>query len=145
MAKDMTSDGWYKTGDLAMIKAEHNNAAFIQGRASIDIIKSGGYKISALDIETKMLELPFVQEVAVVGVPDPVWGEMVAAVCAPVNGRASELTLANVRDKLRHKLAPYKLPQALHVLDVIPRNTIGKVQKKALVEQCFRTPRMTKL
>lgn len=128
-----------------MVKAEHNNALFIQGRASVDIIKSGGYKISALDVEAKMLELPFIQEVAVVGKADPVWGEMVAAICAPVNGRASELTLANVREKLRQKLAPYKLPQALHVLDAIPRNAIGKIQKKALVGQCFHTPRMAKL
>lgn len=144
-AKEMTSDGWWKTGDLALIKAEHNNAAFIQGRASADIIKSGGYKMSALDIETAMLQLAFVQEVAVVGVPDSTWGEMVAAVCVPVEGKAGELTVANLREMLRSELAPYKLPQKLHVLDVMPRNAMGKVQKKILREQCFPTQRAAKL
>lgn len=130
---------------MAIVKAEHNNATFIQGRASVDVIKSGGYKISALDIEAAMLQLPFVSEVAVVGVPDPTWGEMVAAICVPVEGRASELTVANVRESLRRELAPYKLPQKLHVLDVMPRNAMGKVQKKALREQCFPSQRAAKL
>lgn len=128
-----------------MIKAEHQNATFIQGRASVDIIKSGGYKISALEIETAMLQLPFVQEVAVLGVPDDVWGEMVAAICVPVQGRARELTVANLREKLRSELASYKLPQKLHILEVMPRNPMGKVQKKILREQCFPAQRMTKL
>lgn len=144
-AKEITPDGWWKTGDLAVIKAEHNNATFIQGRASIDLIKSGGYKISALEIEAAMLQLPFVSEVAVVGVPDSTWGEMVAAICVPVEGRAAELTVANVRENLRRELAPYKLPQKLHVLAEMPRNAMGKVQKKTLREQCFPVPRAAKL
>lgn len=138
----MTPDGWWKTGDLAMIKAEHNNALFIQGRASVDIIKSGGYKISGLDIETAMLRLPYVKEVAVVGVPDLVWGEAVAAICVPSGDRdaADLLTIANVRRDLRSQLAAYKLPQKLCILDALPRNAMGKVQKKALREQCFPQP-----
>lgn len=144
-AKERTSDGWWKTGDMAVIKAEHNNATFIQGRASADIIKSGGYKISALDIETAMLQLPFVEEVAVVGVPDTTWGEVVAAICVPAEGKAADLTVANLREKLRSELAPYKLPQKLHILDQMPRNAMGKVQKKALREQCFPTQRAAKL
>ncbi|KAK4504610.1 hypothetical protein PRZ48_002571 [Zasmidium cellare] len=144
-SKDITSDGWWKTGDMAVTKAEHNNAAFIQGRASVDIIKSGGYKISALDIETAMLQLPFIREVAVMGVADPTWGEMVAAVCVPVEGKAEELTAANVRESLRSELAPYKLPQKVHVLQVMPRNAMGKVQKKALREKCFPNPPAAKL
>lgn len=84
-----------------------------------------------------MLQLPFVSEVAVVGLPDTVWGEMVAAICVPVTGRAAELTTANVRAQLRSQLAPYKLPQKVHLLHSMPRNAMGKVQKKALRDQCF--------
>lgn len=144
-AKELTPDGWWRTGDIALIEAEHNNAAFIQGRASVDIIKSGGYKISALDIETAMLQLPFISEVAVLGVPDQVWGEVVAAVCVPVGGKAAELTVEHVREKLRSELAPYKLPQRIQILDIMPRNAMGKVQKKALREQCFPSKREVKL
>ncbi|KEF52347.1 uncharacterized protein A1O9_11587 [Exophiala aquamarina CBS 119918] len=143
--KEVTLDGWWRTGDLAMIKAEHNNATFIQGRASVDIIKSGGYKISGLDIETAMLELPYIKEVAVVGVPDVVWGEVVAAICAPVRGKEADLTIVNIRENLRSQLAAYKLPQKLHVVKELPRNEMGKVQKKALRQQCFPQQRETKL
>lgn len=130
---------------MALIKAEYNNATFMQGRASVDIIKSGGYKISALDIEAEMLQLPFVQEVAVVGVDDLTWGQMVAALCIPVEGRANELTVENVREKLRSKLASYKLPQILQVVDSLPRNAMGKVQKKVALKQYFPPPRSSKL
>lgn len=145
MVKELTADGWFKTGDMAVVKAEHNNATFMQGRASVDIIKSGGYKISALDIEGEMLQLTFVQEVAVVGVPDLTWGEVVAAACVPVEGRVDELTVTNVREKLRGKLAAYKLPQRIEVVDVLPRNAMGKVQKKKVVEQTFPPQRLAKL
>lgn len=138
-------DGWWRTGDLALIKAEYGNATFIQGRASIDIIKSGGYKISGLDIEAAMLQLPYVQEVAVVGVPDAVWGEAVAAICVPVEGRGADLTIANVRDHLKTQLAAYKVPQKLCVMKELPRNAMGKVQKKALRDQCFPRQREAKL
>lgn len=77
-AKEFTSDGWFKTGDVA--RRDANGAYFIQGRASVDLIKSGGYKISALEVERKMLSLESVQEVAVVGLSDDEWGQRVAAV-----------------------------------------------------------------
>lgn len=76
--KEFTTDGWFKTGDVA--KRDANGAYFIQGRASVDLIKSGGYKISALEVERKMLALASVQEVAVVGLPDEEWGQRVAAI-----------------------------------------------------------------
>lgn len=116
---------------------------YIQGRASVDIIKSGGYKISGLDVETELLKLPYVKEVAVVGVPDKVWGEVVAAICVPKGDQ--NLTIANIREDLRSQLAAYKLPQKLHVLKEMPRNAMGKVQKKALREQCFPQPREARL
>lgn len=77
-AKEFTSDGWFKTGDVA--RRDANGAYFIQGRASVDLIKSGGYKISALDVERAMLGLDAIQEVAVVGLADEEWGQRVAAV-----------------------------------------------------------------
>jgi malonyl-CoA/methylmalonyl-CoA synthetase len=80
-----TEDGWLKTGDMAVVKKEFNNALFIQGRASVDIIKSGGYKISALEIETEILSLPIIKEAVVVGVEDDQWGECVAAIVVPTD------------------------------------------------------------
>lgn len=77
-AKEFTSDGWFKTGDVA--RRDANGAYFIQGRASVDVIKSGGYKISALEVERAMLGLDALQEVAVVGLADEEWGQRVAAV-----------------------------------------------------------------
>jgi acyl-CoA synthetase (AMP-forming)/AMP-acid ligase II len=77
-SSEFTSDGWFKTGDVA--KRDITGAYFIQGRASVDIIKSGGYKISALEVERKMLALDSIQEVAVVGLADQEWGQRVAAV-----------------------------------------------------------------
>ena len=76
--KEFTPDGWFKTGDVA--RRDKNGAFFIQGRASVDLIKSGGYKISALEVERKMLALEEVQEVVVVGLADEEWGQRVAAV-----------------------------------------------------------------
>ena len=77
-AAEFTADGWFKTGDVA--KRDSSGAYFIQGRASVDLIKSGGYKISALEVERKMLALDSIQEVAVVGLHDQEWGQRVAAV-----------------------------------------------------------------
>lgn len=84
-AETYTDDGWLKTGDMAMVKKDFSNALFIQGRASVDIIKSGGYKISALEIETEILSLAAVKEAVVVGVEDVQWGECVAAIVVPVD------------------------------------------------------------
>lgn len=77
-ASEFTSDGWFKTGDVA--RRDTAGAYYIQGRASVDLIKSGGDKISALEVERKMLALEEVQEVAVVGIADEEWGQRVAAV-----------------------------------------------------------------
>lgn len=80
-AKEFTPDGWFKTGDVAT--RDHQAAYYIQGRASVDLIKSGGYKISALEVERKMLALDEIQEVVVVGIADEEWGQRVAAVVKP--------------------------------------------------------------
>lgn len=86
---EFTEDGWFKTGDVA--KRDSSGAYFIQGRASVDLIKSGGYKISALEVERKMLALDAIQEVAVVGLADEEWGQRVAAVVKQRPGVSCDL------------------------------------------------------
>ncbi|KIX98675.1 uncharacterized protein Z520_05976 [Fonsecaea multimorphosa CBS 102226] len=134
------AEGFYKTGDIARREGDYY---FILGRASVDILKSGGYKISALDIERECLGLPYINEVMVVGVEDAEWGQRIAAAvslrddqttysCHPSgSGSGKALTLAQLRKDLSGKLARYKLPTILRVVDgELPKNATGKVSKK---------------
>src|SRR3989475_574774 len=116
-------DGWFRTGDVAVIE---NGAYRILGRRSVDIIKTGGYKVSALEIEEVLRTHPTVLECAVVGVDDPEWGERV---CVAVEPRGAELTLAELQAWAKEHLAPYKLPRALRCVAALPRNAMGKVTK----------------
>ncbi|PWY66461.1 peroxisomal AMP binding enzyme [Aspergillus heteromorphus CBS 117.55] len=131
-SKEFTSDGWFKTGDVA--RREDNGAYFIQGRASVDLIKSGGYKISALEVERKMLGLEAIQEVAVVGLADEEWGQRVAAVVKQRAG-TEPLELPSLRTQLKQEMAPYKIPTVLKLVDAIERNAMGKVNKKTIVQK----------
>ncbi|OXG78381.1 long-chain acyl-CoA synthetase [Cryptococcus neoformans D17-1] len=107
----------------------------VLGRKSTDIIKSGGEKISALEIERAILELPGMKDCAVVGVDDEEWGQIVS-VCL-VTSRPS-VTVNGIRNELRSVLAPYKLPKLLKVYEgEIPRNNMGKVNKKKLALEAF--------
>jgi malonyl-CoA/methylmalonyl-CoA synthetase len=127
------SEGWFKTGDIA-----RRDGGFytIIGRASVDIIKSGGYKISALDIERECLTLPYVAEAMVAGVEDEEFGQLVGALIA-VKGSTC-LTLSQLRSDLRAKLAGYKLPTVLRVVEgELPKGGTGKVQKKVLGPHFF--------
>lgn len=138
-------DGYFKTGDIVRREGDYY---FILGRASVDILKSGGYKISALDIERECLGLPYVNEVMVVGVDDLEWGQRVGAVlnlrtseqgysCRGVNG-GKALTLAQLRRDLGSKLANYKLPTLLRVIPgELPKTPTGKVNKKLLGPRFF--------
>ena len=90
-AKEFTRDGWFKTGDIA--RRDRTGAYFIQGRESVDVIKSGGYKISALEVERTMLTLESIQEVVVVGVTDEEWGQRVAAMVRQIPGVRTLLSL----------------------------------------------------
>lgn len=135
------ADGWYKTGDIARCEGGYY---FIVGRASVDIIKSGGYKISALDIERACLTLPYVNEAMVVGVEDEEFGQRVGAVLVVKN--ASGITLEKVRNDLRGQLAGYKLPTVLRVMDrEIPKGATGKVQKKILGPKLLPSPGYEKI
>jgi malonyl-CoA/methylmalonyl-CoA synthetase len=117
-------DGWFRTGDVAVLE---DGRYRILGRKSVDIIKTGGYKVSALEIEDALLAHPDIAECAVVGVPDPEWGERVTA--AVVRRRGAELTEDLVRDWARERLAPYKVPSRVHFMGDLPRNALGKVVK----------------
>lgn len=120
-------DGWFATGDIAVLDEGYYR---IMGRASIDIIKSGGYKLSALEIESVLLTHPAVAEVAVIGVEDATWGEAVVAVAVLRSGHA--LDYADLKVWCGPKMSPYKFPKALRVVDRLPRNAMGKVTKPAL-------------
>lgn len=131
-------DGYFRSGDIARKEGPYY---FILGRASIDIIKSGGYKISALDIEREILGLDYVAEVMVVGVEDEEFGQRVAATIslkADQNTTRKSLTLASLRDDLRSKLTGYKIPTVLRVIEgELPKSGTGKVQKKILGPKFF--------
>ncbi|MEY4761775.1 MAG: hypothetical protein RLZZ200_1631 [Pseudomonadota bacterium] len=122
---------WFRTGDVAVLERGYYR---IMGRRSVDIIKSGGYKLSALEIEAALLEHPAIAECAVVGLPDDTWGEAVAAVVVPAKGRTVP-ALPELRDWCRDRLSPYKLPRRLDVVDSLPRNAMGKVTKPAVIGQ----------
>ncbi|MEM9259031.1 MAG: AMP-binding protein, partial [Bacteroidota bacterium] len=120
-----TEDGWFRTGDIA----EKNEGMYrILGRDSIDIIKSGGYKISALEIEAELLRHKLVDECAVVGIPDEEWGEIIVA--AIVSSR--KLDFRRLSNWLRERIPAYRLPRRWRQLETLPRNTLGKVTKNEL-------------
>jgi malonyl-CoA/methylmalonyl-CoA synthetase len=120
-------DGWFLTGDVAV---EENGIYRILGRSSVDIIKTGGYKVSALEIEATLLAHPDINEVAVVGVPDPVWGERVVA--ALVLRAGASLDIKALRAWGKERLATYKVPQEVIILKELPRNPMGKTSKPDL-------------
>jgi len=100
------------------------------GRLSVDIIKSGGYKLSALEIEAALLEHPAICECAVVGVADETWGEAVAV--AAVFRDGEELSLEALRTWCGDRISPYKIPKRLLSVESLPRNAMGKITKRAV-------------
>jgi malonyl-CoA/methylmalonyl-CoA synthetase len=121
-------DGWFRTGDLATRAAD--GYIRIVGRRATDLIKSGGFKIGAGEIEGALLEHPAVMEAAVTGEPDPDLGERIVAWIVPTPGNAP---LADeLADHVAALLTPHKRPRVVHVLDELPRNEMGKVQKARL-------------
>jgi malonyl-CoA/methylmalonyl-CoA synthetase len=121
-------DGWFRTGDTAVVE---NGVYRILGRTNSEILKTGGHKVSTLEIEEALREHPAVAECAVVGVPDTEWGERVAAAIVLNDGNA--LDLPSLRTWARESLTAYKLPSRLLLLDALPRSAMGKVVKPAVV------------
>jgi len=126
-AAAFTADGWFRTGDIAVRDA---GVYRILGRDSVDIIKTGGFKVSALEIEEVLRTHPAIAECAVVGVADHEWGQRVAA--AVVLRPAASLGLDALRAWAKQQLAPYKVPTLLRVVADLPRNPMGKVVKPAV-------------
>jgi len=122
-------NGWFLTGDIAV---EDNGVFRILGRSSVDIIKTGGYKVSALEIEETLRTHPDIKECAVVGAPDRVWGERVCAALV-MRGNAV-LDVDAFKQWSKKRLAPYKVPKKVIVLPELPKNAMGKVSKPALKE-----------
>jgi malonyl-CoA/methylmalonyl-CoA synthetase len=119
--------GWFQTGDIAIVE---RGAYRLLGRTAVDIIKTGGFKVSALEIEEVLRTHPVIADCAVVGVADEEWGERVAAaVELRPNGM---LSLGDLQEWARARLAPYKMPRALRTVDALPRNAVGKVMKPAV-------------
>nr|XP_012592568.2 acyl-CoA synthetase family member 3, mitochondrial [Microcebus murinus] len=127
-----TSDGWFKTGDTAVFK---DGVYWIRGRTSVDIIKSGGYKVSALEVERHLLGHPSITDVAVIGVPDMTWGQRVTAVVTLREGHS--LSHRELKEWARGVLAPYAVPSELLLVEEIPRNQMGKVNKRDLARQLY--------
>lgn len=119
--------GWFCSGDMAIIE---NGYYRIMGRTSIDIIKSGGYKLSALEIESTLLNHDAISEIAVIGVADETWGEAVAAII--VTAKDSSLTHEHLKSWCENKISAYKVPKFLKIVDELPRNAMGKVTKPKL-------------
>ncbi|KAI1613685.1 acyl-CoA synthetase [Exophiala viscosa] len=146
---------WFKTGDVAVRQVVEGAGKgleqswakgpmyFIRGRKSVDIIKTGGEKVSALEIERELLSLPEIEEAAVVGLPSEQWGQKVAAVvvlseAGLTGGRGGkQWGVMDLRRAMKDRLANYKIPQELRVVKAIPRNAMGKVNKKTLIKDVF--------
>jgi len=124
---------WFRTGDTVCREASLGAPApfKILGRTSVDILKSGGYKLSALEIEEVLREHPAVGEVAVVGVPDEAWGERVVA-CVVRRSGAAPCDAAALRAFARERLAAYKVPKDVLFMADLPKNALGKVVKPDL-------------
>jgi malonyl-CoA/methylmalonyl-CoA synthetase len=122
-------EGWFRTGDVAV---REDGVYRILGRESVDIIKTGGYKVSALEIEEVLRTHEDIEECAVVGIADEEWGQRVAA--AVVISGDGELELEPLRTWCKKLLAPYKVPSILQTVSELPRNSMGKVTKPTVVE-----------
>ena len=119
-------DGWFKTGDIAVLDDGYYR---ILGRNSVDIIKSGGYKISALEIEEVLRTHPLIKDCGVVGIPDDEWGEIIGASLVLTS---DEDISAQLYEWLKDNLPVYQIPRQYMIQDDLPRNVMGKVTKKEI-------------
>lgn len=123
-AATFASGGWFRTGDEV---AETPSGFRVLGRRSVDILKTGGEKVSALEIEEVLRGHPDVSDCAVVGVPDPVWGDRVCAAVVGTRGRAPDP--GSLRTWVGEQLSPWKVPREVLLVEALPANVLGKVVK----------------
>ncbi|XP_064243413.1 malonate--CoA ligase ACSF3, mitochondrial isoform X4 [Passer domesticus] len=137
----MTEIGMALSNPLHGVRVPGDTAAYkdgvywIKGRTSVDIIKNGGFKVSALEVERQLLAHPHITDVAVIGPPDAVWGQRVSAVVKLRRGEM--LSVRDLKDWARDTMAPYAIPTELIVVEEIPRNQMGKVNKKELLKRFY--------
>ncbi len=124
-----TEDGWFVTGDVAAV--DEGGFHRIVGRESTDLIKTGGFRVGAGEIETVLLGHPAVREVAVVGLPDDDLGQRIVAFVVPA-ADGSEVDESELIDLVAQQLSVHKRPREVRVVSDLPRNAMGKVQKKKL-------------
>jgi malonyl-CoA/methylmalonyl-CoA synthetase len=129
-AQEFRADGYFITGDMGRV--DEDGYVSIVGRSK-DLIISGGFNVYPAEVEAMLDELPGVAESAVIGVPHPDFGEAVVAVLAPKPG--AELGQDAVQASLNDRLAKFKQPKKVHILEALPRNTMGKIQKNVLRER----------
>jgi acyl-CoA synthetase (AMP-forming)/AMP-acid ligase II len=130
---DALRDGWYRTGDLGALDDE--GYLSIVGRAR-DVLRTGGETVAPLEVEDALRDHPAIAEVVVVGIPDAEWGEIVCAVVVATPGRASEIDVDGLRAHCRDRLASYKQPRRVEVVDALPRTAAtGQVQRTLIVER----------
>ncbi|MCX5412787.1 acyl-CoA synthetase [Streptomyces sp. NBC_00059] len=128
-AAAFTEDGFFRTGDMATI--DPDGYVRIVGRKATDLIKSGGYKIGAGEIENALLDHPGVREAAVTGEPDADLGERIVAWVVPADP-GSPPSDGELADHVSVLLAPHKRPRVVRLLDALPRNELGKIMKRSL-------------
>ncbi|WP_369195781.1 acyl-CoA synthetase [Streptomyces djakartensis] len=128
-AAAFTADGFFRTGDMAV--RDPDGYVRIVGRKATDLIKSGGYKIGAGEIENALLEHPGVREAAVTGEPDADLGERIVAWIVPADPQAPP-SAEELAGRVAERLAPHKRPRVVRYLDALPRNDMGKIMKRAL-------------
>src|SRR5258705_4653669 len=127
-AESITEDGWFRTGDIGRV--DEAGYIFVEDRLK-DMIISGGENIYSIEVERVLAEHPAVVDVAIIGVPDEKWGEVVKAV-VQLEGEADEKELIAF---CRERLAAYKCPKTVDIKDELPRNPTGKILKKDLRKQ----------
>lgn len=125
-------DSWFRTGDLATMDAD--GYVSIVGRRSTDVVKTGGFKVSTREIEEVLLDHPSVSEVAVVGVPDARWGERIVAAVVRTGDEGTEAAEGELASFVASRLADYKKPRQVVFVDELPRNALGKLEKRRIVE-----------
>jgi malonyl-CoA/methylmalonyl-CoA synthetase len=121
-------EGWFSTGDLGVVAPD--GSLRLVGRSSTDLVKSGGYRIGTGEIEQVLFEHPGVEDVAVTGVPDADLGERIVAWIVP--GEGAKLDTQELIDYVANNLTPHKRPREIRFVSELPRNAMGKVQKRLL-------------
>ncbi|HTU02669.1 MAG TPA: AMP-binding protein, partial [Candidatus Sulfotelmatobacter sp.] len=133
-AAAIDAEGWFYTGDIGAVRAD--GEVRLVGRLATDLIKTGGYKVGAGEVEAALLEHPAVREVAVVGVPDDDLGERIVAFV--VAGEGSAPAPGALAEHVAGLLAPHKRPREVRLVEALPRNAMGKVMKGELKERLGR-------